>query len=354
MNKVKKIFLIIGGILLSLVLVILVSYNILISKVSNDTTLIEVNITYGMSSSEVINMLKDKGLIKNINITKIYMKLNNVTNIQAGTYELSKSMNLKEIFEKLETGKVLLDEVTVTFVEGKRIPYYVDKIVENFSYTKEEVNSFLEDREFLQELINKYWFITDDILNDKIYYPLEGYFFPDTYRFNKDASIKEIILTLIDALDKKLSPYKEKIESSGYTVHQILTLSSIVELEGVDDSSRSGVASVFINRIKSGWTLGSDVTTYYAEQKDFSVELTNDEYNACNAYNTRGTCFTGLPVGPICSAGLSSLVASIEPMESNYYYFLADKYKNTYFMATYQEFLDKKKELQNSGLWYVY
>lgn len=319
-----------------------------------DSSLIEFTIPYKTTSSEVLDSLETKGLIKSSTFAKLYLKLHSITNIQAGTYELSKDMDLKTILNKFSTGKVLDEEVTVTFIEGKRLSYYVNLISKNFPYSEAEINNLLNDKDFLQELISKYWFITDKILNKDIYYPLEGYIFPDTYNFKKDASIKEIILTLIDGLNTKLAPYKETILNSGYTPHEILTLASIVELEGVDDTSRSKVASVFYNRLKSGWTLGSDVTTYYAVKKDFSSELTLDEYNKCNPYNTRSTCVKGLPVGPICASGLESLKATINPDTTDYYYFVADKNKNTYYAKTDSEFNAIIVDLKSKNLWYTY
>ena len=172
--------------------------------------------------------------------------------------------------------------------------------------------------------------------------------------FNKNASIKEIIEVLINGLGNKLEPYKDKIMAGNMSVHEILTLASIVELEGASSEDRSGVAGVFYNRLKDNWHLGSDVTTYYAFGKNFDVELTIDEYNTCNPYNTRSTCFTGLPVGPICSVSLDSLVSTINPTESDYYYFVADKNKKTYYAKDYNEFNNIINELKSNGLWYTY
>ena len=293
-------------------------------------------------------------LIKNDLTASIYVKLNKVTNLQAGTYTLNDDLSLKEILTKFQKGDVLKDEITMTFVEGKRLTYFAEVITNNTDYTKEEVLKVASDKTFLEDLINKYWFVTNDILNSKIYYPLEGYLFPDTYSFKKDASIEGILTTLVASLGKKLEPYKTEIVASKFSVHEILTLASIVELEGANSNDRAGVAGVFYNRINAGWTLGSDVTTYYAEQKGFDEELTMNAYNSCNAYNTRGTCFTGLPVGPICSSGLESLKATIEPESGNYYYFVADKNKKTYFMSTSTEFQQKINELKRDNLWYTY
>lgn len=353
-SKVSKIVSIIAGLIFILVLGAIITYNIMLSPVSKDITTITFEIPYKTTSNEVLNSLKNQGLIKNTMAAKIYMKLNKITNIQAGIYELNKAMSTSEILKSFKDGKVVEDEVTITFIEGKRIPYYVETITKNFNYTVDEVNALLTDKEFLTELITNYWFISEDILNKDIYYPLEGYFFPDTYNFRKEASIKEIILTLINGLANKLAPYKKQIENSGYTAHQILTLASIVELEGVNNESRSGVASVFYNRLKDGWTLGSDVTTYYAVKKDFSVELTQRDLETCNPYNTRSNCVSGLPVGPICSSGLESIVATINPLSTDYYYFVADKNKKTYYAKNQSEFNEIIADLKKQGLWYIY
>ena len=131
-------------------------------------------------------------------------------------------------------------------------------------------------------------------------------------------------------------------------------MASIVELEGVNSADRVNVAGVFYNRLNSGMSLGSDVTTYYAVKKDFSTDLTVSELNSCNGYNTRGTCVKGLPVGPICNAGLSSISAAIEPEENDYYYFVADKNKKTYFSKDGVEHAETVARLKSEGLWFTY
>ena len=211
----------------------------------------------------------------------------------------------------------------------------------------------LSNKEYLNTLINKYWFITEDILNEKIYYPLEGYLYPDTYEFKKNSKLEEIIEKMLDNMDSKLTNYKDEIKLSSYSIHQILTLASIVELEGVNKEDRSMVAGVFYNRLKSGMSLGSDVTTYYAVKKDFSRDLSQNDLDSCNGYNTRGTCVTGLPVGPIASPSLSSLSATIEPTENEYYYFVADKEKNTYFSKTSSEHVQTVAKLKSERTWFT-
>lgn len=351
---IKKILIGISIFLVLLVIGVVIFYQISLRKVSNDDTEIFFEIESGMSISNIVSTLKEENLIKNSFVTKVYIKLHDINNLQAGVYVLKRNMNTKEILNKFVTGDCFKEEKLVTFIEGKRLVDYVKVIANNFPYSEDEILNVLSDKEYLQELINKYWFITDDILNEEIYYPLEGYLFPDTYMFNKNASIKEIIEVLINGLGNKLEPYKEEISTKDMSVHELLTLASIVELEGASSEDRSGVASVFYNRLKDNWHLGSDVTTYYAFGKNFDVELTIDEYNTCNPYNTRSTCFTGLPVGPICSVSLDSLVSTINPTESDYYYFVADKNKKTYYAKDDNEFNNIINELKSNGLWYTY
>ena len=206
-------------------------------------------------------------------------------------------------------------------------------------------------------LIEKYWFITDEIKNKDIYYPLEGYLFPDTYAIaNKDTKPEEIFEKMLDKMESVLEPYKEEIEESKYNVHELLTLASIIETEGTNDNDRKNVASVFYNRLDAGMSLGSDVTTYYSVKEDIGKrDLYQKEIDAYNPYNTRGPNMEGkLPVGPISSVGKASIEAAIEPSKTDYLFFVADKNGKLYFTKTNTEHVQVINELQNSGMWYEY
>ena len=353
--KHKKTFIVI----LLLILILITSFTIIffhsLSPVdSKDENEITFTVENGWGKNKIIKELKNKDLIRSEFFSKIIVKLKN-KELYAGTYKLSKDLSTNEILDIIEIGKNIESEsIKITFVEGKRLTTYVKQISENFPYTEEEILTTLSNKEYLNTLINKYWFITEDILNEKIYYPLEGYLYPDTYEFKKNSKLEEIIEKMLDNMDSKLTDYKDEIKLSSYSIHQILTLASIVELEGVNKEDRSMVAGVFYNRLKSGMSLGSDVTTYYAVKKDFSSDLSQNDLNSCNGYNTRGTCVTGLPVGPIASPSLSSLSATIEPTENEYYYFVADKEKNTYFSKTSSEHIETVAKLKSEGKWYTY
>lgn len=321
---------------------------------SKNDELIEFTVESGWGKNKIIAELKKDDLIRSEFFSKVIIKLTN-KELYAGTYKLSKDLSTNEILNKISNQENIENEsISITFVEGKRLSTYVKQISENFPFTEEEINNKLNDKDYLNKLIEKYWFITDSILNENIYVPLEGYLYPDTYEFKKNSTIEEIVDKFLVNMSNKLEAYKEDIEIGKYTVHEFLTLASIVELEGVNSADRASVAGVFYNRLNSGMSLGSDVTTYYAVGKDFSRDLTQKELDSCNGYNTRGTCVKGLPIGPICSPSLSSIAASIEPEENDYYYFVADKNKKTYFSKDGVEHTKTVSRLKSEGLWYTY
>ena len=300
----------------------------------NDNSKITFVVNGGTSIKGLIDNLEDANLIKNRYVGYFYVKFNNVNSIQAGEYTLSKNMSLKTILNKISNGEANIEAVNIRFIEGKRITRYVSDIASKFDYTEEEITAVLNDPKFIDECINKYWFITSDVKNKDLYYPLEGYLFADTYTFYANASIKDIIFRMLDTMGKKLEPYKDQIKASGYSVHEILTMASMVELEGNSIEDRKIIAQIFKNRLNIGMSLGSDVTTYYAEKKDLSQELSINELNACNPYNTRGTCVKGLPVGPIATPSLSSIDAVFNSTPCEYLYFVASKSGKVYYGTT--------------------
>lgn len=317
-----------------------------------DKKIVSFKIEQGWTSSTIASKLKEKGLIRNDFLFKVYIKLNNKADFKAGNFELSKSMNVDEIIDILTSSShAIADSITVTFVEGKRFPYYVKKISESFGYTEDEIMKTVTSEEYLDKVIKDYWFITDEIKNDKLYYPLEGYIFADTYTFNKDSSIEVIFDKLLSSMGEKLKSYKEEIDLSGKSVHSLLTMASMVELEAVTPDDRLDVAGVFYNRLNANMAMGSDVTTYYASKKEMTESLYMSELNACNAYNTRGTCAVIFPVGPIASPSYSSIIAAINPNKNDYWYFVADKNNKVYLSKTSSDQDAVIRRLKNQNLW---
>jgi len=353
--KFKKILIALLILGVCFVLFIFCFYKYSLTSVSNNTENKIITINEG-SIYSIGKTLKDNNLIRSELIFKIYVKLNKIDNLKASTYELNENMSLEEIITILKEGNSYNpDEITITFKEGKNIRSIANEISENTNNSYDDVINKINDETYIDTLIDKYWFLTDEIKNSKIYYDLEGYLFPNTYAFlNKDVSIETIIETMLNETEKQLEPYKEKIETLGLSIHEFFTLSSIVELEGASSNDRKGVAGVFYNRINDNWSLGSDVTTYYALKiDDFKVSLTEGIglYKCDYAYNTRCNDFTGLPVGPICNPGIESLLATLEPEEHNYYYFVADCTGKTYLNKDATSHRNTINKLINENNW---
>lgn len=313
---------------------------------------IEVVIPSGMTTKNISKLLENKNLIRNGTFFRIYLKLNHISSLKASTYTLKKNMGMQEICEVLEKGNHYNpDVVTITFKEGDSFTKYAEEIATHTNQTYQDVIDTMKDTAYLQSLIDKYWFLTDEILNSNIYYPLEGYLAPNTYQFkNKDVTVNEIFTVMLDQMEKELKEYKTL--SSNYTIHQYLTLASMLEQEGTNAKNRKMIAGVFYNRLARQMNLGSDVTTYYALQMPMTSDLTTKQFNTSSPYNTRGPGMAGkLPVGPICNPSKSSIEASIKPTDNEYLFFVADKKGKIYYTKTNEEHLQKVQEIKDKGDW---
>ncbi|MGD9677237.1 MAG: endolytic transglycosylase MltG [Vulcanibacillus sp.] len=297
--------------------------------------IIDVEILSGSTTSDIASTLKDYDLIK----SKVYFQLH-VKNmgydskLKAGTYQLSKSMSLSEVIQKLIEGNNKVESVRFTIPEG----YNVDQIADRLSAEG------LVDRELFLQLSKEgnfdYKFIKD-IPNDKnIKYKLEGYLFPETYEVKKGASEEDIINKMLLQFEKEWNPEWDKIlEEKNMTIHQLVSLASIVEREVRVDSERPIVAGIFYNRLNDSWNLQSCATVQYILGKQ-RESLTYADLEIINPYNTYIN--GGLPPGPIGSPGRLSLAACVYPDKNNYYFFVTKKDDSGehYFSSTYSEHLN--------------
>ena len=358
----KIIFIIFVIVIFCAILFSVVMANSLSPYSRTDTSRVEFKVESGWGSSTVVQKLEEQKLIKNAFFVKLYLKLNPQNNIKEGTYTLSPSMDVMEIFNVLSSNDSKENEtINLKLIEGKRFDTYAENIATTFGFNKDDVINKAKDKDFLNKEIKKYWFVTDDILNQDLYYPLEGYVFPDTYNMRKNVTIEEVLDTLIAETGKKIEPYKEDINNSGKSVHALLSLASVIELEagtgsvdidGKTASEREAVSSVFYNRIKNNTPLGSDVTTYYDVKKTLQEPLTMNDISACHKYNTREVAkCVNVPVGPICSPSLSSIVAALKPADTNLYYFVADKNGKLYFAKDLAGHNKNIEYLKSHDLW---
>lgn len=354
MKKVR----IIAVVVCIVILAILLGYKLMFTKVSSNSEEKEIIVPLGTGTSGIANILKENNIIRSKTGFKIYVKVNKVDNFQAGTYYFRQNMSLKEITEMLKSG-IMYDEngTTITYLEGKNIRWLAKKIAEVTNNSQEDVYSLLENDEYINSIIEKYWFISNDIKDEDIYYSLEGYLFPDTYALkNKDVTVQEIFGKMLDKMEEVLEEYKEEIESSKYSVHELLTIASIIEMESVNKEDRKGVSSVVYNRLNRNMAIQSDVTTYYAFKIDMGErDLYQREIDTYNKYNTRGPNMEGkLPIGPISSVSKLSIEAAIEPNNTDYLFFVADKTGKVYFSKTNAEHDQIISELKTKGLWFEY
>ena len=342
------------------IITIIIIYNNNLKPVNSEEQAQEIilEIPEGYGVSKIAELLEEKNVIKSNFSFKIYSKLNEVNNLQAGKYCFNNGTeDVKKIIEKMENGEIFKEEITLTFIEGKNMRNVAKVIADGTNNTEEDVFNLLENEEYIDSLIEKYWFLTDEIKDENIYYPLEGYLLPDTYNFeNSNVSVETIFNIILNFMDKYLIQYKEEIENSKLTVHQMLTLASMAELEGKTDEDRAEIIGVFYNRINKNMKLGSDVTTYYAFKVDMGDrDLKTKEINTYNPYNTRGPNMNGkIPIGPISNPSKVSIQAVLNRKDTDAYYFVADKYGKVYFTKNNNEHLKKIQELKNKDLWYVY
>lgn len=321
--------------------------------VSNKDKKIDFTVEEGNSFYTLADDLKESGLIKSTFFYKVYLKLHGPKELNVGVYELNKNMNVGEIVNILSNQNNAVDNsVKLTFREGLNLRQIASIVSRKTNITSEEFLQKVSDEEYIDSLKQEYWFISDSVKNPEIYYDLEGYFFPDTYILKKDeVNLDNLLTKVLDNTASKLEPLKSQIESSNYNIHQILTIASLVELEAVTYEDRTKVAGVFYNRLNDGWSLGSDVTTYYSAKKLMTERLTKKDLTTCNGYNTRCTSMIGLPVGPIANPGIKSIEATLNPVIGDYYYFVADSEKKVYFTKNATEHTQIINKLKEEGKW---
>ena len=184
--------------------------------------------------------------------------------------------------------------------------------------------------------------MTDDILQKGILYPLEGYLYPETYvLYDKSTTIEKVTTEMLDYMDQQLTPYKDSMTKLGYAPHQFLTLCSVVERESLFDKDRPAIAGVFINRLKTGMRLQSDITVNYALNRT-GVKVTTKMTKTDSPYNTYK--YVGLPIGPIACVPQKTMDAVANYTPSDYLFFFAKKDGTVIYSKTYEEHQKAVKE----------
>ena len=342
----KNKLLIVLGIIIAIIIAFGAYIGMSLRPVSKSSSETPFTIKGGMSKIQIAKELKKQGLVRSDLATLAYMFFTPNLNLQAGDYTIDKAKSTPAIIKQIGNGEIdeIIPTVKITFKDGKRFIDYAEQISENFDIQYDDIIKKGSDPDFLKQIINDYSFIDESILNEKIYYPLEGYLAPDTYEFYKTADIETILRKMLNSMDVKLKSMEADFKNSKYSTHGILTIASIIEWEGKSSEDRAKVSQVIYKRLEMGMPLGMDVTTHYGARKGLKDPITAEDLASVNPYNTRNNNYLGLPVGSICNPSLDSINAALHPSDTSYVYFIADKDGKLYFTETAEEFLQLKKQ----------
>ncbi len=285
---------------------------------------IQVEVPIGSSTTSIGKLLEDKRVIKNASVFKYYVKFNNISGFQAGTYTFSPSMSLKEISQNLQTGMLAQKAVfKLTIPEGYSLDQIAELIAKQTGGSKDKILNDLDSEETVKLFSEKYpELLTEDSFSSKVKHPLEGYLYPATYSYyEENPSIATIIDPMIKKTQEVVVKFSKKIEEKDINIHELLTMASLIEKEATAKADRHLISSVFHNRMEEDMPLQTDPTVLYALGKHKKRTMYKD-LEVESPYNTYKV--KGLPPGPISNAGETSIEAALNPADSKYLYFLAE------------------------------
>ncbi len=269
-----------------------------LTAASSDPTIFPISIKSGMGFRDIATDLENRTIIRSSTSFKMYALLAGAAHrLKPGEYLLSSSWNTPELIKKLVEGPV--EDISVTIVEGE---------------TVKDINKKLQSLGILR--------------NKSLSEKLEGYLFPDTYRFFPNSSAKEVE-------EKFSSNFKKKASSIDY---KTLIMASLIEKEVPFYGDRFLVSGILWKRLKAGMPLQIDATICYAKMRTFArcYPLSREDFQINSRYNTYK--YQGLPPAPIGNPGLNAIQAALRPQNSEYWYYLSDpKTKRTIFSKTFEE-----------------
>jgi UPF0755 protein len=294
----------------------------------DDDTPVTFVIEPGETAGQIAERLAAAGLIVDAEVFRRYLQVEGLdTSLEVGSYVLRQTMTVPEIAQALQSGA--RPEIEVTIREGLRLEEIAASVA---------VQTGIPAAEFVQ-MATSGWRNTD--LVSHLFLSslppdasLEGFLLPDTYRFLEDATAYDVIARMLLTFSERVTSEMQLAAANrGLTVYEMINLASIVEREAVIASERPIIAGVYYNRLDYGWFLNADPTVQYGLGYNESTgewwrRLYFNELGISSLaevdhpYNTYR--YLGLPPGPICSPGLASIEAVAFPVESDYFYFMAD------------------------------
>ena len=278
--------------------------NVRRTEINTTDKKVHVKITAGMTTGEIAAQLEEKGVITSSLKFRILSRIRGYDDqMKLGTYVFTAGMTDDEVFEKILNGE----------------KYLVDK--EDFLKAAED----FEPYPYMKK-------------HKDVMYAAEGFLFPDTYTVESDASVEDILNMMANEFDSRLTlAMREKARQMDLSVYDLITLASLVEREVRYPEDRPVVAQVFLKRLKINMPLQTDASLQYlmdAPKEDVSIEDTKID----SPYNTYQ--HGGLPPGPIASPGIESIKAVLNPTDTDYLYFVADRDGHNHYSTTYAEHLE--------------
>lgn len=295
-------------------------YYLYIDTLENDV-IIEIKRGSGLGS--IASQLEENEVIKSEKLFLITTVIKGAhNNMKAGEYEFRKGQSLNDIVDIIIDGRVRLRKITIP--EGKNV-YEISRILEQ--------NQIAEPQKFLSMVKDRTIIRSETGVDIP---SLEGYLFPDTYYFPKNAGAEKVIDTMTDHFFSVFNQLKSENKKSWLSDRDLVILASMIEKETGHDPERDLISSVFHNRLKIGMKLDCDPTVIYGLLPDFDGNLTKrnlrERDNPYNTYTNRG-----LPPGPIANPGKESLEAAFNPADSDYFYFVSKGDSTHVFSENYNE-----------------
>jgi UPF0755 protein len=287
----------------------------------NDDTPMVFSIAQGEGFNQLTHRLQTSGIITSPLRFKLLARLKKEDKqLKAGEYGLTATMTPDQVLDVLVNGRPFLYRITIP--EGFNLQQIAEEINRLGLTDSHQFKALATDPEVAGEL--------------GIAHPtLEGYLFPDTYYFPKNVAPRTIITKMVQHFTEKFpSTWRLRAKDLNLTIHEVVTLASIIEKETGDPSERAVIASVFHNRLKKKMRLESDPTVIYGI-KNFNGNLTRKDLRTHTPYNTY--LIKGLPLGPITNPGTASLEAALYPAKTNYLFFVAKKDGTHHFSTNFKD-----------------
>jgi len=290
-----------------------------------------INVSKGESFHQVQALLDSAGILRSKLFFEIAGRsLDLTTRMQIGKYRFRSGMSNTEILEDLRTGKTI-EAITLTIAEGARATRQARIYAKHLGIDSSRFMALVYDTAFARSL---------GIASSSF----EGYLMPNTYKFFWQEDEAEVIRTMVQEFWRVLDDSLEQIVTSkGRTLHEVLTLASIVESETSIDSERAMIAGVYLNRLKKKMRLEADPTVQYILE-DGPRRLYYSDLQKESAYNTY--LHRGLPPGPINNPGKAAIYAAIFPAKNKYIFFVATGGGGHKFSKTYEEHMKAVRRLR--------